>query len=196
MTDTLTLPLSQRLRKETHSTHDRLDQSIMAASPFATLQGYGRFACVQWAFHREIDALYDDAGLAALLPGLAERRRLDLIAADLADLGLALPAPDATPLFAPGAAFERARALGWLYVAEGSNLGAALLRKEAAKLGLSDRHGARHLAPAAEGPAPHWRQFTAALDGASLAEAEQDLAITGGREAFARVQALVEIWLG
>ncbi|NWM49713.1 biliverdin-producing heme oxygenase, partial [Escherichia coli] len=89
---------------------------------------------------------------------------------DLADLGRGLPATE-HPAFIPGAVKIPA-ALGWLYVAEGSSMGAALLRKAAAKLDLSDTHGARHLAPAPEGPAAHWRTFTAALDAVTLSDAE------------------------
>lgn len=179
--------LSKRLRVLTHEVHDRLDKSIMSAASFETIEGYGRFVVVQYLFHREIDALYGDAGLRALLPGLAHRRRLDLIAADLTDLGVALPAGTEDPAFAGGAAADVPTALGWLYVAEGSNIGAALLRKEAAKLGLSDDHGARHLAPAPEGPAAHWRAFTAALDAVELTAAEEARAVAGAQAAFTQV---------
>lgn len=190
MTDLIDLPRSKRLKALTHDTHDRLDKSIMEASSFDTLEGYGRFAGVQWAFHRDIDALYDDARLIALLPGLAQRRRLGLIAQDLTDLGVSEPLVDAPPMFPSDQPIDAATALGWLYVAEGSNLGAALLRKAAAKLGLSDDHGARHLAPSGEGPAAHWRVFTTALDAAVLTPEEEDRAVAGANAAFARVQAL------
>jgi heme oxygenase len=182
---------AKRLKVLTHDTHDRLDRSIMSAASFASVEGYGRFVAVQALFHRDIDALYDNAALQAVLPGLAERRRLPLIAADLADLGLAFPEDDA-PLAFAGGAVDVPTALGWLYVAEGSNMGAALLRKEAAKIGLSDEHGARHLAPAAEGPAAHWRAFTAALDAAELTDEEEARAVAGAQAAFARVQSLVD----
>src|SRR3546814_19183982 len=83
------------------------------------------------------------------------------------------------PVFVPGDVVDIPTALGWLYVAEGSNMGAALLRKEAAKIGLSDNHGARHLAPAPAGPAPHWRAFLAALDSVTLDESEEGRVING-----------------
>lgn len=190
MTDTIDLSRFKRLKALTHEVHDRLDKSIMEASSFDSLEGYGRFAGVQWSFHRDIDALYDDAALIALLPGLAERRRMALITADLADLGLATPSVETPPVFLRDQPADAATALGWLYVAEGSNLGAALLRMEAAKLGLSDSHGARHLAPFSGGPAAHWRVFTAALDAAVLTPDEEPRAVAGAKAAFARVQAL------
>jgi heme oxygenase len=86
-------------------------------------------------------------------------------------------------------------ALGWLYVAEGSNLGAAFLLKEAAKLGLSESFGARHLADAPEGRGLHWRRFTAALDAVALSASEEARAIASANDAFARVRALVDRFL-
>lgn len=187
---------AHRLKALTHATHDRLDSSIMAAASFGSIPGYGRFVSIQALFHKDIDALYDNAILQVLLPGLAERRRLPLIAADLSDLGLDFPEDDSPLAFPSRDAVDIPTALGWLYVAEGSNMGAALLRKEAAKLGLSDEHGARHLAPAPEGPAAHWRAFTAALDGAELTAEEEARTVTGAEAAFARVQALVDARIG
>ncbi|MFC4256195.1 biliverdin-producing heme oxygenase [Altererythrobacter xixiisoli] len=184
-----------RLKVLTHDTHDRLDTSIMAAAAFDSVEGYARFAEVQYLFHRDLDALYDDAGLQALLPGLADRRRSGLIAADLRDLGRGLPETDDVPAFTAGAV-DGPTALGWLYVAEGSNMGAALLRKAVAKIGLSDDYGARHLAPAEEGPAAHWRAFTAALNAVSLTDEEDARVISGANAAFARVQALADARLG
>lgn len=184
------LPRARRLKTMTHAVHDRLDQSIMEASSFDSLEGYARFVGVQWVFHRDIDALYADPALEALLPGLSERRRLSLIEADLADLGQALPPTGTPPVFASGQATDAATALGWLYVAEGSRMGAALLRKAAAGLGLSDQHGARHLAPAPEGPAAFWRAFTGALDAIALTPEEDARVVEGANAAFARVQAL------
>lgn len=147
---------------------------------------------IQWAFHRDIDALYDSADLQSLLPGLSARRSLEAIEADLADLKLAPPQIDEAPAFRANEIIDLPTALGWLYVAEGSNMGAALLRKEAAKLGLSDDHGARHLAPADEGPAAHWRAFTGALDHAELTPEEDERMMSGARAAFERVQMLAD----
>lgn len=190
-TETLNPSRAKRLKALTHDTHDRLDKSITSVDTFKSVEGYGRFVQMQYLFHRDIDALYDDAALRAVLPGLEDRRRLPLVTADLADLGLETPQTDAPPVFVAGS-IDVPTALGWLYVAEGSNMGAALLRKEAAKLGLSDTHGARHLAPAEEGPAAHWRAFTAALDAATLSDEEEARTINGANTAFAHVQGLAD----
>src|SRR5690606_16293746 len=79
---------AKRLKAATHEAHERLDKWIMAAAPFSGRERYGLFAQVQRQFHRDIDALYAEPRLDALLPDLAGRRRLPLIEADLADLAL------------------------------------------------------------------------------------------------------------
>lgn len=187
----LDLSRSKRLKAATHETHGRLDDAIMAGAPFASRERYGLFVRVQHGFHRDIDALYDDAALDALLPDLGGRRRLPLIELDLADLGIDAPASDAPAAFAAGGRADLPTALGWLYVAEGSNLGAAFLSKEAAKLGLSQDFGARHLAGAPEGRGLHWRTFTAALDAVPLSDEDEARVIAGAEAAFRRVHGLV-----
>lgn len=182
---------AKRLKEATHGTHDRLDKSIMAHKPFESRARYGLFVKVQHEFHREIDALYANPVLDKLLPDLVGRRRFGLIGHDLADLGITAPSSDGAPVFAGNADVDLPTALGWLYVAEGSNLGAAFLLKAAERLGLSETFGARHLAAAPEGRGLHWKTFTAALDGVSLTGAEEERVIAGAQAAFARVQGLV-----
>lgn len=195
MTDTTCAPLSKRLKAKTTDTHERLDKRIMAADPFGDRGRYGRFLKVQQQFHRDVDALYERRDLAAVIPDLAGRRRLDAIVGDLTDLGLSAPAPDGAPRFAAGEGDGLPAALGWLYVVEGSNLGAAFLFKAAAALGLNGDFGARHLAGHPDGRAAHWRGFTGAIDGLSLTEEEEARAIAGARAAFERVHALVDVHL-
>ena len=143
---------------------------------------------MQYLFHRDLDALFYDARLDALLPDLIGRRRLAMVEQDLADLGVTVPEAGA-PIFAKGGEPDLAEALGWLYVVEGSNLGAAFLLKDAVKLGLDETFGARHLAGAPEGRGLHWRTFTAALDAVELDDAAEMRAVAGAEAAFRRVHA-------
>lgn len=195
MSDTIDLvppPVASRakaLKAETRETHERLDGSIMAGRPFESQERYALFLAVQHGFHRDIEALYANPTLDALLPDLAGRRRFGDIEQDFADLGVAAPTQDTPPAF--GATADIPTALGWLYVAEGSNLGAAFLIKAAAKIGLSEDFGARHLAGAPEGRGLHWKTFTEALDALELDEAEEARMIEGAKAAFGRVQGLV-----
>jgi heme oxygenase len=180
-----------RLKGATEGVHDRLDKRIMVANPFASRDRYGLFAKVQHAFHREIDSLYERPDLKTLFKDLDARRRLPLIAQDLTDLGIASPANDeAAPEDTP--AMDLPTAVGWLYVAEGSNLGAAFLLKAAAKLGLNEDFGARHLAAAPEGRGLAWRNFTSALDQIPFSPADEAAVDAGATAAFARIKTLVE----
>jgi heme oxygenase (biliverdin-IX-beta and delta-forming) len=189
---------ARRLKAATHGVHDGLDQAIMKAEPFASRDAYADFLRVQQLFHRDIAALYDAPELATKIPGLTERRRYPQVRADLADLEAAPALEDERPRFEPGEPVDAPTALGWLYVAEGSNLGAAFLLKAAAGLGLSAEFGARHLAASPEGRANHWRSFTAALDAPNLTADEEARVMAGASAAFSRVRCLVDrtFWRG
>ncbi|KAF1016927.1 MAG: hypothetical protein GAK31_00186 [Stenotrophomonas maltophilia] len=183
---------AQRLKAAMRQTHDRLDRRIMAARIFDDRARFAGFLRMQYRFHRDIEALYAMPALQALLPGLAQRSRLARIGQDLADLGTMArpgsPRLDAdTPL---------PTALGWLYVADGSNLGGTILYKLAAGLGLDARFGARHLAAHPDGAARHWRAFTSALDALALEDAEEAAVIAGAEAAFRSVNAYVADELG
>ena len=120
---------AKRLKEATNTTHEKLDKTIMAHNPFESRERYSLFVKMQRQFHREIDALYASPALDKLLPDLEGRRRFDLIEQDLADLCMPALPSDTVPAFTKGADVDLPTALGWLYVAEGSSLGAAFLLK-------------------------------------------------------------------
>lgn len=175
-----------RLRAASAAAHERVDAGVMRGAPFASAENYKRFMHFQYRLHRRVETLYADPSLQALLPDLAARSRLAALGQDFADLGLT---PPEVPLGPP---LDRAEALGWLYVVEGSNMGAAILAKEAAKIGFTAEHGARHLAGHSEGRARHWRAFVAALDAVDLSAAEDARTEAAANAAFAHVEALIE----
>jgi len=178
-----------QLKTATKPVHERLDTRIMQARPFDSLDRYGQFLLVQHDFHVRVSPLYQRDDLAQILPDLKARDRLPRIEQDLADLKMDVPSqPSPIPALEP----TIPEALGWLYVAEGSNLGAAFLLKAAQKLGLSEDFGARHLAAAAEGRGLHWKTFTAALDAIALGLDEQTQLITAAERAFDSVRNAVE----
>jgi len=185
---------SLRLKDATRAVHAKLDQSLMAGDIFASRTHFARFLRVQYRFHRDIQALYASEALAALIPDLTARCRLPKIAHDLASLEQALPAPAAGRLDRHTPA---ATALGWLYVAEGSNLGASILFKMAQeKLGLDQETGASHLAAHPDGVARHWRAFTAALDAAVLTREQDHALLHAATQAFETVQCYVREEIG
>ena len=122
--------LSDALRYATRGRHERLHEWMARADPFASRERYRRYLQVQHAF-LDCAAAYGPALDAVLLEPLVWRcMALDR---DLADLGASVAATSI-----PANPVEPAHALGWLYVSEGSTLGAALLLREAPQLQSAD----------------------------------------------------------
>ncbi|MFG6447611.1 biliverdin-producing heme oxygenase [Roseateles sp. BYS180W] len=178
-----------RLKAASHATHERLDQRIMASQPFVHVGNYLKFLHVQHRFHHDISALYRHSLLQALVPDLSARQRLQALEQDLRDLGAE---PERLGAPALDAGLDLATAMGWLYVAEGSNLGGAVLFKLAGRLGLDEHHGARHLAAHPDGVLRHWRQFTDVLELLPLNTVEEERLFAGARAAFQRVHQHVD----
>ena len=179
---------SQRLNQITHEPHTKLDALVKAHAPFETQANFARFVVAQYLFQSELVALYNDPELIKLVPDLAERCRADAAKLDLVDLDTEVPAPVAGAVQNP----SKAEALGWLFVSEGSKLGAAFLIKRAVGLGLSETFGARHLGEPAGGRAEGWKRFTRTLDSLELSAEEEAAAEKGAVDAFVRFTVLLE----
>ncbi|MBV4461980.1 heme oxygenase [Pseudomonas sp. F-14 TE3623] len=179
---------SQRLNQITHEPHSKLDALVKAHAPFETQANFARFVVAQYLFQSELVSLYNDAQLAAIIADLPARCRAEAAKADLADLDTEVPAPVAGAVNNPA----KAEALGWLFVSEGSKLGAAFLIKRAVGLGLSETFGARHLAEPAGGRAEGWKSFVKTLDGLTFSEQEEAELDKGAIDAFNRFTVLLE----
>ncbi|MDO7901893.1 biliverdin-producing heme oxygenase [Pseudomonas sp. K1(2024)] len=162
---------SQRLNQVTHAPHTELDALVKSHAPFDSRDSFARFVVAQYLFQSELQALYNDPALISLFPDLAARCRAEQARLDLADLNTAVPSPVPGAVTAP----TLGQALGWIFVSEGSKLGAAFLIKRAQAMGLSDSFGARHLGEPEGGRAEGWKQFIRTLDGLQLSP-EQDAA--------------------
>ena len=179
---------SQRLNQITNEPHTKLDALVKAHAPFETQANFARFVVAQYLFQSELVALYNDPELIKLVPDLAERCRAEAAKLDLTDLETEVPAPVAGAVQNP----SKAQALGWLFVSEGSKLGAAFLIKRAVGLGLSETFGARHLGEPAGGRAEGWKRFTRTLDSLELSAEEEAAAEKGAVDAFVRFTVLLE----
>ena len=152
----------------------------MSVEPFVSNENYIKFLKLQSVFHKAVDHIYKDPELNKAIPELEYMARYDAVVKDLADLGeqpyeYDKPLPHETGN----------KAIGWLYCAEGSNLGAAFLFKHAKQLEFNEEKGARHLAPHPAGRGKHWRAFVELLNALPLSEEAQAEAIEGAKEAFA-----------
>ena len=179
---------SQRLNQITHEPHTKLDALVKAHAPFETQANFARFVVAQYLFQSELVSLYNDAALTAIVPDLPARCRAEAAKADLADLETEVPAAIAGAVKNP----TQAEALGWLFVSEGSKLGAAFLIKRAVGLGLSETFGARHLGEPTGGRAEGWKSFVKTLDGLTLSAQEEADLDKGAIDAFNRFTVLLE----
>lgn len=171
---------AQRLKEENRTTHDSVDNLVMSVEPFANSENYVKFLKLQSVFHKVVDDIYNDEALNRAIPDLASMARYHAVVDDLTDLG-SEPYDFSGELPKPAGN----RAVGWLYCAEGSNLGAAFLFKDAQKLDYTGEFGARHLAPHPDGRGKHWREFVAYLNNLGLSEEAQNEAVAGAKDAFA-----------
>ncbi|AHJ62044.1 Heme oxygenase [Granulibacter bethesdensis] len=176
--------LSITLKQQTYSYHDRLDRIVRKL--LITLDGYRHFLTAQYCFHRDIVPLYQKKALLQLIPDLAERNRLPAIEADAAALGLTLPSMQSA---IPTGAKDTSAALGWLYVAEGSKLGAAHIARQLERHGLHDTYGLQHLHLGRDGVSGGWLHFRSMLDHTAV-EAEQ--CIRHAQQAFLRITRYLE----
>lgn len=174
--------LSLRLKQETQHEHERMEQLMAAAKVFENTSNYAQHTLAQYYFQQDIEHLYQHPDVAKILPDLEVRGRSQAALQDLQDFGVA---PQSSEIASEQVGYPEA--LGWIYVSEGSTLGAAFLFKEAqAKLGLSETYGARNLAAYPEGRMRVWKRFKAALDEANFSPAQQDQVVAGALAGYAR----------
>lgn len=181
------LTFAQYLKVNSRATHDSVDHLVMSVKPFDSQENYIKFLQLQSVFHKIVDDIYKDPALNQKINGLAELARYDTVLLDLQDLN-AQPKTMNTPLPQP----VGMEAIGWLYCAEGSNVGAAFLYKDAQNnLGFSAEHGARHLAPHADGRGKHWREFVEQLNALGIDGEDKETALRGALNAFAFYKVLL-----
>lgn len=116
----------------------------------------------------------------------ARLHRLDADRAVLAELCDVPPAPAAV---APAvfADVDEAAVLGWLYVAEGSTLGGAVIDRLLRDAGLPCR--LQSFRPYAEGPQPMWRAYLEQLQAWTVdSPARTGLVVAAGVQAFAALE--------
>lgn len=178
---------AERLKAETRQEHEAVDNLVMSMEPFNTPNNYIKFLKLQSVFHNIVDDIYADQNLNNQIPNLKAMARYQAVLQDLQDLN---SEPYTYPHPLPQ--LSGAKAIGWLYCAEGSNLGAAFLLKHANKLDFHAEYGARHLAPHPDGREQHWREFVKYLNQLDLTEEEQNQAIEGAKEAFVYYQQILK----
>lgn len=179
-------PLTEALKAHSRTTHDAVDNLVMSMKPFENTDNYKKFLQAQYEFHKAVLPIYQNEKLTSQFAGLDKLARFDRVKSDMADLEVSpFDGVEPTPTFTDN------EAIGWLYCVEGSNVGAAILYKEAGKIALDDQHGAFHLASHQDGRAQHWRNTKAKIDALNLDDTARGEALKGSDDAFAYFKRLI-----
>ncbi|TXI08348.1 MAG: hypothetical protein E6Q76_07260 [Rhizobium sp.] len=166
-----------RLKSATNSDHQRVDALNTQFSMFGSLPAYQGYLAATLASRAQLEAVLEASEVEAFVPDWKERKIVLQLHEDIRDLGCdeaALPDVLADPVGMPSI-------IGTLYVLEGSGLGARILIKQAAKLGLSGSLGARHLARQIDNLGS-WRDMLQLIDETPLGDEES--CIRAARAAF------------
>ncbi|MBL8741635.1 MAG: biliverdin-producing heme oxygenase, partial [Myxococcales bacterium] len=139
--------LMARLKKETASRHAAIERVVPLLDPRFDLVGYRGYLSAMYAFHEPIEeVLATLPGVRDTLPDFDERRKLPLLARDLDMLAVTRPTEPA-PLSRLPRLDSTARALGVLYVLEGSTLGGRVISPHLeSRLGITRASGGAYLA--------------------------------------------------
>ncbi len=164
--------LLARLRFVTRPAHDRLEGALGLLDERLGLDAYRRVLERFYGFWRgwepQVATLFQDAAF------LGPRRRLHLLRADLATVGLSARAARMLPACPLPVLRGAAEALGSLYVMEGSTLGGQVIERNVERcLGLDGRCGCTYFAGYGTDTGRMWRLFLARLDLVPVADAER-----------------------
>lgn len=159
------------LKAATSDAHDRVDAAF--GHDLASRAGYAAFLGAQAAALVPVEQALEAAGAALLVEDWDAHRRAPLLAADLAALGLDLPAPQLAPRYPDDPALA-----GGLYVLEGSRMGGAILRR-AVPATLPTAFLSARQSPG------RWNRFVASLDQLLYSRQRLDAAIEAAALTFA-----------
>jgi heme oxygenase len=176
------------LRIVTRPAHDQIENAINLLDEKLDLARYMGILERFYGFWRSWEPL---TGL--LLPDDAfyrSRRRLFLLKADLATLGLSSSAMEFLPLCPAPPLRNHAEALGSLYVMEGSTLGGRVIQQNVKRcLGLTEQAGCRYFAGYGSNTGAMWWSFLNRLE-----QTPVDDVIAVGNGALATFERLT-VWL-
>ena len=165
-----------RLKQSTDTAHRRLDAGMVGLD-LRKRDDYAAFLSLSAAALVPLEEAIENAASSARPSDWPARRRSGALLDDLQGVGAQAPDPIGVPLL------DGARAVGALYVLEGSRLGGQLLRRDAQ---ASDdeivRSNMRYLSHGSE---LSWRAFTEWLDEVLAVGDELSAAVEGATEAFA-----------
>jgi heme oxygenase len=171
----------EALRRHTRHLHDALDARLVLSN-LASRAGYVDYLLMNWACV-PIEHALERAGIDQVLPDWAQRRRRDVLLADLEALGVPPPTYAALSIDS-----DLGSLLGWSYVLEGSRLGANVILQTV--LGSPEPEMARTTGFLRHGSGERlWESFKVELEKINLHPLAITMACTGATAAFQRFAA-------
>ena len=70
MSETQELTFAKRLKEQTTTIHDSVDNLVMSVEPFTNKENYIKFLKLQSVFHKAVDHIYKDSELNKAIPEL------------------------------------------------------------------------------------------------------------------------------
>ncbi len=174
--------VAESLRRHTRPSHTRVETKLNLLDPGLDTETLRSAVACLHSFWLGAEAgvaswAREHSALAARLDW-SRRRRADLLAADLRLLG-GIPAASAVVWTSRP---TTADVLGWLYVAEGSTLGGAVIARHLQAIPAVRDRPLRSFTPYTEGPGPMWRAYLVELaEWTGVDEGRIERGRTGGR---------------
>jgi heme oxygenase len=165
--------MMSRLKEVTRPHHEAVEETLGRFKLSSSIEGYRSVLRRFHGVHRTAEAAFQDLeGWDAIGIDPAERRKLPLLEADLRVLGDDDEAFAALPVGAPLPPLtDLPRALGAMYVLEGSTLGGRYITKSVGTtLGLTPGRGCSYFASYGDRVGPMWKSFGAAVDAFATTE--------------------------
>jgi heme oxygenase len=170
-----------RLRYQTHQVHRELDLVVGTAGFLEQADLYRRYLVATWRAWQPLEAILDASGAARFYPLWSERHLAASLAADMSDLGVAVPGNAKRPT--PKSIWDPASVMGTLYVLEGSALGARILAGRLKRIEMTPTFGARHIAVQIGNPKA-WSTFLSVLEAFPMTNEEEERCISAAQAAF------------
>lgn len=185
--------LRERLRSETATAHRALETRLDLLGPALSFDRYRHTLQRFFGFYLPCEAQLARSVPAAPPLGVALAARADLLARDLAALGMPPAAIAALPRCSalPGAG-RLEHFAGCFYVLEGASLGGQVVARALhARLGLHAANGAAFFVGAGAATAARWQRVVAWLDSLEDAGACGDEVVRAATDTFARCAAFL-----
>ena len=175
-----------RLRSATENAHRRLDEAVDDAGYFLDRPSYAAYLQATLRARQPLELALNECRAEKLFDLWPDRTIAPALRTDIQDVTEAATLIQSYSIV-PDQAFSPAKAIGPLYVLEGSALGARHLARRAHAIGMSATFGARHFAQQTAIPKT-WSAFLRILEAVSFDASEEDECVAASKAAFDRFE--------